>query len=131
MNEIRIRGTVFSGRGEGARFVELPWVRKQIVEKLGFSPYIGTLNLKLAETEAEKLENASRKARATEIVPVAGFHPGRCFRAFVRGNLECAIVIPEIDSYPEDIVELVAPANLRKELQLKDGDIVEVGIALE
>jgi len=131
LNDIRIRGTVFSGKGEGARFVELSWVRKQIVEKLGFSPYIGTLNLKLTETEAKKLENALRKAKATEIVPAAGFRSGNCFRAFLRDNLKCVVVVPGIDSYPEDVLELVAPASLREELQLKDGDIVMVHIVLE
>jgi riboflavin kinase len=131
LNEIRVRGTVYSGKGEGAEFVKLPWVRKQIEEKLGFSPFLGTLNIKLTEAEGTKLKNALRKAKATEIVPAAGFHSGKCFRAFMRDNQECVVVIPEINSCPKDVMELVAPANLREKLQLKDGDNVTVRIVLE
>ena len=47
-------GTVFSGEGNGKKFVDLPWVKQQIEEKLGFSPYLGTLNLRLTEKDAEK-----------------------------------------------------------------------------
>jgi CTP-dependent riboflavin kinase len=45
--EIVLKGTVFSGRGKGRHFVDLPWARKQFQEKLGFNPYPGTLNLRL------------------------------------------------------------------------------------
>ena len=31
-----VKGKVFSGSGEGARFIEIPWVKKQIAEKLLF-----------------------------------------------------------------------------------------------
>jgi len=120
---------VFSGKGEGAKFIELPWVRKQITEKLGFTPHPGTLNIKLTR-ESLKLRTLLGKIGAIEISPAAGFHRGRCFKAYLINNLKCAVVIPETPNYPRDIIELIAPINLREKLQLRDGDYVQVKILL-
>jgi len=120
---------VFSGKGEGAKFIKLPWVKKQITEKLGFTPHPGTLNIKLTR-ESLKLRTLLGKTGAIEISPAAGFHRGRCFKAYLINNLKCAVVIPETPDYPRDIIELIAPINLREKLQLRDGDYVEVKILL-
>lgn len=120
-------GEVFSGSGEAAEFIKLPWVRKQIAEKLGFIPYPGTLNIKLTKNDA-KLKKLLKKAKPIEITPATGFCRGRCFKAYLTDNLECAIVIPEIGNYPEDIIEIIGPINLRKRLQLKNGDTVKIEI---
>ena len=130
MKTLCIRGIVFSGKGEGARFVELPWVKKQITEKLGFTPYRGTLNIELAKEEFEK-KASLEKAQAIEILPAKGFGRGRCFKASLMDKLECAIVIPEIQNYPENVIEVIAATNLREKLQLRDGDSVEVKILME
>lgn len=130
MRILRIIGIVFSGKGEGAKFIELPWVKKQITEKLGFSPYRGTLNIELVKEEFEK-RALLEKAQAIEISPVKGFRRGRCFKANLMDKLECAIVIPEVPNYPENVIEVIAPTNLRKKLQLRDGDSVEVKILME
>ena len=46
-------------------------------------------------------------------------------------NLECAIIVPEVENYPEDIMEIIASTSLREKLRLEDGNIVEVKILLE
>jgi riboflavin kinase len=125
-----IRGIVFSGKGEGAKFIELPWVKKQIVEKLGFTPYRGTLNIELVKEEFEKKASLER-AQAIEVSPVKGFSRGRCFKANLMDKLECAIVIPKIPNYLENVIEVIAPTNVREKLQLRDGDPVEVKILME
>lgn len=130
MKTLRIKGIIFSGKGEAARFIELPWVKRQIVEKLGFTPYRGTLNIELTKEEFEK-RALLEKAQAIEISPVKGFSRGKCFKANLMDKLECAIVIPEIPNYPENVIEVIAPTNLREKLKLKDGDYVEVEILLE
>ena len=130
MKTLCIKGTVFSGKGEGARFIELPWVKKQITEKLGFTPYRGTLNIELTKEEFEK-RALLEKAESIEISPVKGFSRGRCFKANLMDKLECAIVIPEIPDYPENVIEVIAPTNLREKLQLREGDSVEIKILME
>jgi len=127
---LTIKGKVFSGSGDGARFIRLPWVRKQIAEKLGFIPYTGTLNIKLT-AESITIKKSLKNARAIEISPAKGFCRGRCFPAYFMQNLKCAIIIPEVENYPEDVIEVVAPVNLREKFKLKDGDMVKVKIILE
>jgi riboflavin kinase len=126
LKTLSVRGKVFSGGGEGAKFIEIPWVRKQIAEKLGFIPYPGTLNIKLIEGIANL--KLLKRAKAIEILPAEGFCRGRCFNAYFMDTLKCAIVTPEIDNYPEDILEVIAPINVREKFKLKDGDMVNVQI---
>jgi len=55
---INMEGTVFSGLGEGAYYMSLDGYKEQFVKKLGFSPYPGTLNIRLDSRyikEREKL----------------------------------------------------------------------------
>jgi riboflavin kinase len=121
---------VFCGRGEGARYIELPWVKRQIVEKLGFTPFPGTLNVRLTKEEL-RLKDSLGDAGAIEISPAKGFGRGRCFKAIIMRRLKCAVVIPEIPSYPEDVIEVTAAVNLRKKLGLEDGDCLEIEVLFE
>jgi riboflavin kinase len=123
-----LKGKVFSGTGEGAKFIELPWVKRQIEEKLGFVPYPGTLNIKLSKDKV-KLKNLLKGAKPIEILPAEGYCLGKCFKAHLANGLECAIVLPQVRGYPEGVIEVIAPVNLREKLQLKDGDIIEVIVA--
>lgn len=127
---LAIKGKVFSGSGEGTEFIRLPWVRKQIVEKLGFIPYTGTLNVKLT-AESVAIKKSLKNAKAIEISPIKDFCRGRCFPAYFMQDLKCAIILPEIENYPEDVIEVIASVNLREKFRLKDGDMVEVRIILE
>src|SRR3972149_4555119 len=43
---VTLEGTVFTGLGEGAYYITKEHYRKRFIEKLGFDPYPGTLNLK-------------------------------------------------------------------------------------
>jgi riboflavin kinase len=126
---VHIPGKIFSGTGEGAKFIQLPWVKRQITKKLGFTPYPGTLNIKLTE-DSLNFKELLKKAKAIEILPSEGFCRGKCFEAYFMDKLKCAIVIPDVVNYPADIVEVIAPINLREKFHLKDGDMVDVKIIL-
>lgn len=121
-------GTVFSGKGEEAKFVGLPWVKEQIIEDVGFSPYIGTLNIRLAKSDALKLKRSLKKAKAIGISSKSGFSSGKFYRGSLTDDIECAVIIPNIVGYPEDVLEVIAPLNLRDRFHLKDGDTLNVGI---
>jgi riboflavin kinase len=126
--EVVVEGKVFSGSKRGKHFVNLPWVKKQINAKLGFDPYIGTLNLRVTnEMDTQDL----RKANGIRIKPEKGYYEGKCFKALVMKKIEGAVVLPDVPEYPSDILEVLAPVNLRKILGLKDGEMVEVTIKIE
>lgn len=121
-------GTVFSGRGEGKKFVSLPWVTRQIKEKAGFKPYFGTLNLRLTG-EATKLKPQLKEAHLLPIEPAEGYCTGFVVKAKL-GSLAVAIVVPEVPNYPVDVLEVVAPFCLREKEELADGSTVIVEVAI-
>src|SRR5208283_3367809 len=94
LREIVLKGTVFSGNGEGRKFIDLPWVKRQIQEKLGFTPYSGTLNIRLSK-EGEKQKKLLENAEQLEISPAKGYCTGKLFKAHIDG-LECAIIVPQV-----------------------------------
>ena len=124
-----MKGSVFSGGGTGSLFVKLPWAKKQFEEKLGFNPYPGTLNLQLSPgTSAKELRDATK---GIKIWSPEGFHEGRCFKALIMEKLWGAVVVPDVPGYPHDLLEILAPVNLRETLGLNDGMEIEVTVWLE
>ena len=124
MPEIALEGTVFSGSGEGRKFIDLPWVKRQIEETLGFTPYSGTLNIRLTKESAQRKKRLN-EAEKFEIKPEEDYCTGILIKAKIR-NLSCAIITPQIPSYPQDELEVVAAWNLRERLSLSDGSKVSV-----
>ncbi len=126
MPQITFKGTVFSGKGEGRKFIGLPWVTRQIEEKLGFTPYAGTLNIRLSR-EGLQQKKLLAKAERLDIVPEKGYCRGSLIKAKITG-LDCGIIIPQVPAYPPDVMEVVAPVFLRQRLRLADGS--EVGVSV-
>jgi riboflavin kinase len=126
--QITFQGTIFSGNGEGRKFIGLPWVKRQIHEKLGFTPYAGTLNIRLTK-ESVLQKEMLRKAEKFEISPEKGYCTGILIVACIE-ELNCAIVQPQVPSYPKDVLEVVATWNLRKRFKLVDGSEVCVVVTL-
>ena len=98
----------------------------QTEEKLGFIPFPGTLNIRLDNKNASKLWKTLNKANPIELLPVADFCRGRCYKAILGDRTECALLIPQVADYPKDVVEIVSSINLRKKLKLSDGKTVQI-----
>ncbi len=125
---IRIRGRIVEGLREAANFTQVPWVRRQFIEKLSLDPYPGTLNLEVIPEHVAKFDTL-KKTEGIEIVPEdPAFCSARCYPVLIAGRLKGAIVLPLVKSYPRNKMELIAPLNIKETLQLKTGDIVEVEI---
>jgi CTP-dependent riboflavin kinase len=124
--KIVFKGVVFSGKGEGCKFIDLPWVKAQIIEKLGFTPFSGTLNICLTkETVANK--KLLVKPEHFEICPEKGYCNGILIKASIN-RLNCAIIVPEVPNYPSAVLEVIAPFCLRERFSLSDGDEVTVTV---
>jgi riboflavin kinase len=124
--ELFIQGTVSSGTGKGKCFMELPWVQSQIEEKIGFTPYPGTLNLLLNKKSADSktiLENSE----GIMILPEAGYYSGLLFKAQVK-TFFCAVVLPVVPNYQKNLLEVIAPNYLRHSLNLVDGSEVTMKV---
>jgi len=126
-----IKGSVVTGMGEGQYYVTQEGYQEQFLHRLGFRPFEGTLNVRVAITDLYKLDIIRRGVG----ILVHGFERnGRtfgdvvCHRAAIQ-NLECAVVVPSRSHY-EDIIEVLCKFHLRRTLSLKDGDQVEVRISM-
>lgn len=128
MPQLPFEGKVFSGKGTGKCFIDLPWVKKQIQRKLDFNPYSGTLNIRLTKEgkEQRKLLDA---ARGIMVEPEKGYYLGVLFKASMQ-ELACAVVIPKNPDYPSDVLEVISPEYLRGQLRLTDGSIVAIMVTI-
>lgn len=120
-------GTVVSGTGEGAYFVGLGWVRREIQRVVGFDPYPGTLNLRLLSPDAlRRWGGIRREAGAPLTPPEPGACGGQLFPVLAGGLIPAAVVVPDVTRYGEELLEIVAPVHLRTRLDLKDGDLLRL-----
>ena len=132
---LTIEGTVFSGLGEGAYYVTREAYRRQFIEKLGFDPYPGTLNLKLTtEYDVE----AAADLESYPAIVIEGFKdesrtygPVRCFHALVNNREKGAVVMALRSHYNMSVLEVISPVYLRGKLKLKDGNRVKVTVFVE
>ncbi len=132
-DEIVVKGVVFSGLSEGSYYMSLEGYRKQFREKLGFDPYPGTLNLKVRREDL----NDRKMLESFPFIYIEGFAnekrsygPAKCYKAVVNERVDSAVIIPIRAHYGEDVVEVIAPRSLRRQLRLKDGDTVQVRVSL-
>ncbi|MBI2078805.1 MAG: DUF120 domain-containing protein [Euryarchaeota archaeon] len=130
--ELRIKGKVTSGLGEGRYYLDQKGYVEQFVAKLGFKPYPGTLNLEVRGAELNKL----RILKATPAIAIDSFQDRErtfgavdAWRATVKA-VECAAILPKRTHHTRTL-EVIAKDYLRERLALKDGDEVEVFVLLE
>ena len=119
---LTFKGKVVSGLGLGRFYTTLPWVVTQIRENFGFTPYPGTLNLKVGKGVRKFIEERNH----VKIKPAEGFCMGLAVEVFIERSVRAVAVIPKVVDYPEDLLELIAAENLRFKLNLRDGDDVTV-----
>jgi riboflavin kinase, archaea type len=122
--QLVFEGKVVSGKRAGKKFLELPWVRRQIQEKLDFIPYAGTLNLQLSKEEEVKRKQLEEN-KGIIIEPKPGYYPGALFRAKID-DVVCAVVLPCIPKYPSSVLEVISPVYLRGKFGLEDGCVVSL-----
>ena len=115
---------VASGKGDGSRFTELSWVKKQFVDKIGFEPFPGTLNVILKDTTNRDVLEVNKERTVAIEPPDKSYSKGIALRTTISSTVMGAIVVPQVHGYSLDLLEIVAPMNLRGRLHLKDGDAI-------
>ena len=128
-NRAKIRGRIVEGLREAGNFTQVPWVKKQFIEKLSIDPYPGTLNLEIVDSESLQTFKKLKTIKRIEITPEdPSFCSARCYPVLINGQLKGAIVFPLVEGYPENKMELIASENIKKALSAKTGDDLEVEV---
>lgn len=131
---VTLEGVLFTGLGEGAYYMTQDGYRKQFIEKLGFDPYPGTLNLKLT---AEYDMKTRSELEAYPHIEIQGFKDKfrtfghvKCYPAIINNKVKGAVICAMRSHYNSSVLEVVAPTFLRSKLKLKDGNKVKVEILI-
>jgi riboflavin kinase len=127
-DEIVIEGQIVTGLGEGAYYIDV--YSTKLRNALGFKPHLGTLNVKVINDESRK---AVGRMKNSPPLVLSGFrHKDRtfgdviCYRVKVNDEIEGAVVIAQRTHHSENILEVVAPVDIRSALKLEDDDMVKL-----
>ena len=133
---IEFEGNVVSGMGEGAYYMSLEGYRKQFKEKLGYEPYLGTLNVRLSE---QIYMNARLQLGKHPSIFINGFSDGtrtygwvKCYRATMNDGaiLNAAVLVLERTHYDDSMLEVIAPISIKQTAGIKNGDRIKVEVLL-
>ena len=134
--DILVKGVVFSDLGRAGEFLRLDWVRDAIRERVGFDPFPGTLNVRARGEDLGRWEQV-RRSRGKIVLPSPD--PAFCSAFLLTGSLQgwraseprerVAVVVPEVEDYPGDKLEIVAAVSLKQTRSVRDGD--ELTVAFE
>lgn len=131
---LEFNGTAISGMGEGAYYMSLAGYKKQFMEKLGFEPYPGTLNVKLSE---QVYVNAKRQLDNYPSIFIDGFSDDKrtygwvkCYPAKINNKVDGAMLILERTHYDDSVIELIAPVKIKESAKIKDGDRITVAVKI-
>jgi len=127
---ISFSGILFTGIGEGAYYVSQKPYMGQFSSKLGFTPYPGTLNLRLIEQE-----NLVKYLQVLSYPPtlVLGFRSANrtygdvlCYKVSLEKRYPGAVVRSVRSLYDSSVVEIISPLRLRREMKVGDGSRITV-----
>jgi len=119
---------VVSGRREAVGFLSIPWVKERLARSLGAEPFPGTLNLRLEPGEPLDSWLALKAAPLGVELPPGedGFCAATLYPVMIEGEEPGVVVLPHVEGYPDDVVEVVARWSLRDRFGLQDGTTVAV-----
>lgn len=124
---MELEGKVTTGLGKAAFFLGQDFYKNQFMEKCGFTPFPGTLNLIVKE---EKLDDIKlMKNSCTNIIkPDAEFGGVKYIKAILNEKIIGAIVFPDKTTHEENYLEFISKDKLRDKYNFKDGDIIKIKI---
>ncbi len=134
---IGFEGVVFEGMADGAYYMSQPEYKAAFKHLLGFTPFAGTLNLRL-HSQQDIAARAALYEKPGLLVKEFRrnghfFGAVKCFAAKVSAKaggavVDAAVIMPIRTHHPPDVLEIIAPVKLRDALGLKNGSPVAVEV---
>lgn len=131
-----LEGTVTDGMGEGKHYISLDGYQRQFDERLGYEPFPGTLNVAVDDDtpHRDRLQETIDGVRIDEWSDEERtYGAATCYPVTVEGDAEefspAHILVPDRTHHDEQIVEVIAPVELRAELAIDAGSEVTLRVA--
>ena len=127
----QLLGQLTTGIGQGKYFTRLEWARHQFIEKLGIDPFPGTVNLIVDDPESMKVWKRLQGTAGVRINnPNDGPHDcdARCYPVSIEGQIDGAVVLPEVAGYSSVQIEVIAAQRVRDVLGIEDGDSLRLDL---
>ena len=126
---IIFEGEVVSGLFQGAYYISKEGYQRQIIHKLGFEAFPGTLNVKIKEEEYNKRQKLERGLS----IRLEGFKDeerafgaARVYPCIINDEEEGAMIVAERSSHDYSVMEIISPRYLRRKMELADGDKIKL-----
>lgn len=133
-SHVILKGILVSGIGEGAYYMGLKGYTKQFKPKIGYIPFLGTLNVKL---DQKIHQEAIKQFEILEGIKIKSFSDGKrtygwvkCFPAKLNNSINCELIILERTHHDASIIELISKVCIRETGKLKDGSKVSIKIPI-
>ena len=131
---VELKGTLVTGMGEGAYYMGLDGYTKQFKSKIGYVPFLGTLNVRLDQ----KIYHAAvKQLEVFHGIKINGFSDGKrtygwvkCFNARLNNTTDCQLIMLERTHHDDSIIELISQSCLRKAAKLMDGSKISVKVQI-
>jgi riboflavin kinase, archaea type len=124
---MEIEGIITSGIGKGTYFMSQEFYSKQFQEKLNFTPFIGTLNIKIDAKGISRIIDIPHEKFGI-IIGKGDLGDVKFINAVLNDKIHGALVFPAKTQHTEDVLEFIAAENLRDILKLEDMDHVTLRI---
>ena len=122
---MKLMGKIVSGMGKGTFFMSQDFYKEQFQEKVHFTPFEGTLNLKIDSASINSMKTIP-KNKFGIIHGKGKFGDVKYIEATINNEVAGALVFPAKSEHNEDVLEFITDKNLRKQFQFMDGDEVTV-----
>jgi len=129
----RLTGVIFSDLGQASKFMALDWVQELLNQRLGYRPFPATLNVRpMAAGDAQVWQRVQADLAGKPLTAATEGHCGaRLYRVEIYREPRSvkvggAVLLPEVDDYPRNKIEIVAPVRLKDHFQVNDGDQLTV-----
>ncbi len=125
--QLSLRGAVKDGLGEGRFYMSQDNYIRQFLQLFHFRPFSGTLNLTVDSSAVDAFlltkQHHTIHGFTTKERSFGSLH---CYPVQMEQKIRGVLIIPERSLHKPDTIEIVAPMNLREELQLQNGHEVEI-----
>ena len=124
---MELKGTVTTGLGKAAYFLGQDFYKNQFMDKCGFTPFPGTLNLIVDEEKLDDIRLMKNSCKNV-IKPDEGFGGVKYIRAILNEEIVGAIVFPDKTTHTENYLEFISKDKLRYKYGFEDGDVLKLEI---